>query len=106
MAEEYDILFVIDTQLDRKGGNFMGKTIKRRLGTGTRKQACPCIMKHETDTVTGFRRAGGILAVVGSKWGTRLGQKQDDKFRPPWASAGVTTQLTLDTNDGSINVIG
>ena len=46
----------------------MGKKIKRRLGTGTRTHACPCIMDYETANVSGFRRAGGILAVIGPKW--------------------------------------
>ena len=68
VTEEWDILFLIDTQLDRKGGDYMGKKIKRRLGTGTRTHTCPCIMDYGADTVTGFRRAGGILAVVGPKW--------------------------------------
>ena len=63
-------------------------------------------MDNGTDTVTGFRREGGILAFVGPKLGTSLGQIQDDKFGPAGASAGVMTQLTLDTKDGSVNVIG
>ena len=84
----------------------MGKKIKRLLGTSTRTHACPCIMDYETDNVTGFRRAGGILAVIGPKWGTSLGQVQDDKFGPAGDSAGVMTQLTLNTTDGSINIMG
>ena len=28
VAEEWDILFLIDTQLDMKGGDYMGKKIK------------------------------------------------------------------------------
>ena len=54
VTEEWDILFLIDTQLDRKGGDYMGKKIKRRLGTGTRTHTCPCIMDYGADTVTGF----------------------------------------------------
>ena len=82
VAEEWDVLFIIDTQLDKKGGDYMGKKIKRRLGTGTRTHASPCILDYGTDTTTGFRRAGGILAVIGPKWGTSLGAIQDDKFGP------------------------
>ena len=67
---------------------------------------CPCIMDYETDTVAVLRRAGRILVVVGPKWGTSLGQIQDEKFGPAGALAGVMTQLTLDTKDGTINVIG
>ena len=29
VMEEWDILFLIDTQLDRKGGDYMGKKIIR-----------------------------------------------------------------------------
>ena len=97
VAQEWDILFLIDTQLDKKGRDFMGKKIKRRLGTGTRTHTCPCIMDYETDTITDFSSAGEILAVVGPKWGTSLGQIQEDKFKPAGASAGVMMQFILDT---------
>ena len=53
-TEEWDILFRIDTQLDRSGGDYMGQRIKRRLGTGTRTHTCPCIMDYGAYTVTGF----------------------------------------------------
>ena len=57
VAEEWDVLFLINTQLNRKGGDYMVKKIKRRLGTGTRTHTCPCIMDSGADTGTGFRRA-------------------------------------------------
>ena len=84
----------------------MGKKIKRHLGTGTRTHASPCILDYGTDTTTGFRRAGGILAVIGPKWGASLCTIQEDKFGPDGASAGVISQVTLDTTDGTINIIG
>ena len=84
----------------------MGKKIKRRLGTGTRRHASPCILDYGTDTTIGFRRAGGIPAVMGPKWGTSLRTFQDDKFGSEGASAGVMSQVTLDTTDGMINIIG
>ena len=84
----------------------MGKNIKRRLDTGTRTQASPCILDYGTDTTTGFRRAGGILAVIGPKWGTSLGAIQDDKFGQYGSSAGVMSQVTMNTAFGAINVIG
>ena len=65
VAEEWDVLFLIDTQLDKKGGDYMGKKIKRRLGTGTRTHVCPCILDYGTDDTGGFCRAGGILVVIG-----------------------------------------
>ena len=89
----------------KKGGDYMGKKIMRRLGTGTRTHACPCILDYGTDTTTGFRRAGGILAVIGPKWGTSLGAIQDDKFGPDGTPPGVMSQVTLNTTNGAINVI-
>ena len=49
--------------------------------------------------------AGGILAIVGPKWGTSLRTIQDDKFGPDGTTAGVMSQVTLDTTDGTINII-
>ena len=72
VAEDWDVLFIIDTQLDKKGGGYMGKIIKRRLGTGTRIHACPCRLDYGSDTTPAFVRAGGILAVIEPKWGTSL----------------------------------
>ena len=43
----------------------MGKKIKHGLGTGTRTHACPFILDYGTDTSSGFRKAGGILVVIG-----------------------------------------
>ena len=106
VAVEWDVMFIIDTQLDKEGGDYMGNKIKRRLGTGTRTHASPCILDYGTDSTTGLRRAGGILAVIGPKWGTSLGAVQDDKFGPDGSSAGVMCQVTLNTTDGAINVIG
>ena len=84
----------------------MEKKIKRRLGTGTRTHASPCILDYETDNIAGFRRAGGILTVVRPRWGTSLGQVQDDKFGPAGGAAGVMTQITLCTTNEMINIIG
>ena len=66
------------------------------------------MMDYETDNVTEFCQAGGggNLAMIGLKWGTSLGQVQDDKFGLAGASAGVRTQLILNTTDGSINIMG
>ena len=54
VAKEWEVLFIIDTQLDKKGGDYMGKKIKRRLGAGTRAHASSCILDYGADTTTGF----------------------------------------------------
>ena len=59
VAEEWDVVFIIDTQLDKKGDDYMRKKIKRRLETGTRTHASSCILDYGAETTTGFRRAGG-----------------------------------------------
>ena len=56
VPEERDILFLIDTKLNHDWGDYMEKSIKRRLGSGTRTHTCPCIIDYKTDKVNGFGR--------------------------------------------------
>ena len=106
VAEEWDVPFVIDTQLDKKESDYMEKKIKRRFGTGTRTHACMCILDYGTDTTTGFRKAGGILVVIGLKWGKSLGATQNVKFGPDGTPTEVMSQVRLNTTDRAINVFG
>jgi hypothetical protein len=106
VEEGIDILFLIDARLDIKGGRYTGKKVKKRLGVGTRTHTNPCILDYGTDCTGGFKRIGGIFVIISSKWGTSLKTIQDDQLGPNGGSAGVMSQVTLATTNGTLNVIG
>ena len=53
-----------------------------------------------------FGGAVRILAIVEPKLGTSLCTIREDKFRLDGTYAGVMSQVTLYTTDGTINIIG
>jgi hypothetical protein len=105
-GETIDVLFLIDTRIEKKAGKYMGKKIKRRLGAGTRTHVTPCTKDYGSSQLNGFRRVGGIITIIGPRWGNSVREFQDDKFGPDKQTVGVMTQVTMSTTNGDINAIG
>ena len=104
--EEVDIMFCIDAQLSAKSGRYMGRKAKTRLGTGTVVHINPCAKHSTAGGQTAGRRVGGIMTIVGKRWGTSI-----KEFAPDWlgmkgSPAGVLSRVTLCTTEGNICIIG
>ena len=84
----------------RKSGRFLGRKAKTRLGTGSVVHTTSCATYTDVLGVKAVhRKVGGIMIIVGCRWGPSI-----RKFDPDWlgkkgASAGVLTKLTLCTEE-------